>query len=59
MAEPPWYPPTMKESDRAAVAALAARLSALGLSGSLVGAIRRAVALAGSASDEDLKRGEL
>lgn len=59
MAEASWYPPTMKESDRAAVAALAARLSALGLQSSLVGAIRHAVNLAASASDEDLKRGEL
>lgn len=59
MAEASWYPPTMKESDRQQVAALAARLAGLGLGGSLVGAVRCAVHLANSASDEDLKRGEL
>ena len=46
-------------ADKTQVTALAQRRQELGLTHSLAGSIRAAVALALSASDDDLKRGEL
>lgn len=56
------WPVTMAPEDKVQVTALSERLARLGLvgpRGSYVGAIRVAVKLALSASDDDLKRGEL
>lgn len=55
----PWMVSAMKQSDKTAVVELARRRAQLGLDHSLVGTIRAAVALAATASDDDLRRGEL
>lgn len=57
MAE--YWPLNLTAADKVAVTALARRRAGLGLNSSYAETIRAAVALAASASDDDLKRGEL
>jgi hypothetical protein len=53
------WPVNLTPADRVEVVALAQRRSTLGLTSSYAQTIREAVRLAATASDEDLKRGEL
>lgn len=53
------WPVNLTPADKAQVTELAARRRALGLTASYAETIRSAVHLALSASDDDLKRGEL
>ena len=53
------WPVNLTPADKVNVTHLAQRRQALGLTASYAETIRAAVALAATASDEDLKRGEL
>lgn len=53
------WPVNLTPADKVQVTALAERRAALGLGGGYAPALRAAVHLALSASDDDLKRGEL
>jgi len=55
-AEPRWLV-SLAESDRATVEAWAARCERLGAASSVAGALRKAVELAESLTDDDVKRG--
>ena len=55
----PLWPVNLKQSDKNQVTLLARRRQALGLTASYAETLRAAVHLAMSASDDDLKRGEL
>ena len=57
MAE--YWPVNLTPADKQLVSALARRRAVLGLSSTYAETIRSSVALAMTASDEDLKRGEL
>lgn len=53
------WPVNLTPADKAQVTALARRRAMLGLAASYAETIRSAVALAMTASDDDLRRGEL
>lgn len=53
------WPVNLTPADKLAVTALAQRRSRLGLGASYAETIRTAVALAATASDDDLRKGEL
>lgn len=53
------WPVNLTPADKVQVTALAQRRAALGLNASYAETIRAAVGLAATASDDDLKRGEL
>ena len=53
------WPVNLTPADKVQVTALAQRRAALGLNSSYAETIRAAVGLAATASDDDLKRGEL
>jgi hypothetical protein len=55
-AEPRWLV-SLAESDRKTVEAWAARCERLGAAASVAGALRKAVELAESLTDDDVKRG--